>query len=885
MTIDQAKALLAQAAAGRAGAARGRGAGVRRRGRRGERGRGGRERALRACRARRTGRRGPGQRRRSSADARRRRARERRGPRTAAAAGAAGGAAVAAAAAKAARAAHSQPRREHGSPEAGECAHDQAQGFAPPERRRSRRRRHGAGAGLRAAACRGRRAAQRQRRRRTAPPAPRTARRTAQSPRRRDRATAISQRRRASETHERPDYNERPDWSPPREAAARPHSARADLRTAVRARASAGACAAARGRGPAPQPRAERRAATPPLDGARARAGLQRQRACRDADAGAATAARARRDQHGRGRRRASQSAAAGGRSGCSAATRASLMQSRWVDRDAKAAVDRYAAAGISPELALRVYTTRLLGGDPKLVLHGGGNTSVKTPHARSRGRRGRRALRQGLGLRHGDDRARRPARGAACTRCISCCARDEVSDEDMVRVQRANLLDPMAPNPSVETLLHAFLPHKFVDHTHANAVFSLVDQAEQRRALRRGLWRRAWASCPTCMPGFGLAKAAADGVRRDPKVEGLILDKHGIFTFGESAREAYERMIEMVTLAEERLQKNRKAVFVTAQMPQQVPPPPRSRHSCAARAACKDGSSEGAWRRLILEFRTNDAILNFVNGKDVARYSQRRRHHARLHHPHQELRRCSLPAPGRGQARRLRAGRADRRGGLHRELQDLFRAPERARRRRQDDARSAAARRAGAGARPVRARAHARRMRRSPPISPRPRSNASPTPKRSAASSRSPRTTCSTSNTGRSSRPSSARPRPLPLAGQVAVDHRRRRRDRRRDGARRLPRPAPRSRCWTSICAAAKATAKAIGGAALAVHCDVTDTASVQRGLRARSSEQFGGVDIVVSNAGAAWQGRIGEVDEATLAQELRAEFLRAISASRRPR
>src|SRR5258707_2006686 len=75
---------------------------------------------------------------------------------------------------------------------------------------------------------------------------------------------------------------------------------------------------------------------------------------------------------------RISPSAAAGGRRSCSAATRTGLMQSRWADRDAKAAVDRYAAAGVSPELAQRVYTTRLLGGDPALVLHGGGNTSVK---------------------------------------------------------------------------------------------------------------------------------------------------------------------------------------------------------------------------------------------------------------------------------------------------------------------------------------------------------------------------------------------------------------------------------------------------------------------------------------------------------------------------
>ena len=91
-------------------------------------------------------------------------------------------------------------------------------------------------------------------------------------------------------------------------------------------------------------------------------------------------------------------------------------MQSAWTDRDADAAVARYDDLG--RDVALRVYTTRLLGQDPRLVLHGGGNTSVKTRHCRSQRRRGRRALRQGLRLGHGLDRARGPAGGAAARRC-----------------------------------------------------------------------------------------------------------------------------------------------------------------------------------------------------------------------------------------------------------------------------------------------------------------------------------------------------------------------------------------------------------------------------------------------------------------------------------
>ena len=119
-----------------------------------------------------------------------------------------------------------------------------------------------------------------------------------------------------------------------------------------------------------------------------------------------------------------------------------------------------------------------------------------------------------------------------------------------MVNVQRLNLLDAGAPNPSVETLLHAFLPHKFIDHTHAAAVLSLVDQPDGE-ALAREVYDGRMGIVPYITPGFGLAKAAAEVFEQNPKVEGLILHKHGIFTFGATAREAYERMIEMVSLAE----------------------------------------------------------------------------------------------------------------------------------------------------------------------------------------------------------------------------------------------------------------------------------------------------------------------------------------------
>src|SRR5262249_14914061 len=197
--------------------------------------------------------------------------------------------------------------------------------------------------------------------------------------------------------------------------------------------------------------------------------------------------------------------------------------------------------------------------------------------------------------------------------------SRDALSDEEMVRVQRENLIDPMAPNPSVETLLHAFLPHKFIDHTHANAILSLADQPAGE-AICAEVYDGRMSVVPYVMPGFALAKLAADVYEKKPDVEGLILHKHGIFSFGESAREAYERMI---ALAEARLAKNRKAVFVSAQLPQAVAPVATVAPILRGAVSLKDDKVEGAWRRLILDFRAGGAILNFVNGAELVRYSQ----------------------------------------------------------------------------------------------------------------------------------------------------------------------------------------------------------------------------------------------------------------------
>jgi rhamnose utilization protein RhaD (predicted bifunctional aldolase and dehydrogenase)/NAD(P)-dependent dehydrogenase (short-subunit alcohol dehydrogenase family) len=292
-------------------------------------------------------------------------------------------------------------------------------------------------------------------------------------------------------------------------------------------------------------------------------------------------------------------------------------MKSQWSDEEAQRYVDRYAQQGVNADIALRVYTTRLLGRDPSLVLHGGGNTSVKTTLEDQMGRPVDVLCVKGSGW----DMAEIEPAGLPAVRLAQITelrSLGKLTDEDMVNAQRINLLDAGAPNPSVETLLHAFLPHKFIDHTHSTAVLSISDQPNGNDICRE-VYGKRMGHVPYIMPGFQLAKKAAEVYEQDPSVEGLILEKHGIFTFGGTAREAYERMISHVTAAEERLQKNRKAASAPASLPSR----------CASAADIAPilrgilAKCDTKLHRFVLDFRTNDTILTYVNGKDLARYSQ----------------------------------------------------------------------------------------------------------------------------------------------------------------------------------------------------------------------------------------------------------------------
>ena len=123
--------------------------------------------------------------------------------------------------------------------------------------------------------------------------------------------------------------------------------------------------------------------------------------------------------------------------------------------------------------------------------------------------------------------------------------------------------------------------------------------------------------------PGFDLAQAAAQVYEAHPGVEGLILRKHGIFSFGATAREAYERMVDLVTLAENHIAGVGEGVFPGATPPTELSPVSEVAPVVRGLLAMRGDESVADPVRMILNFRTSEAVLNYVNGLEVGRYSQ----------------------------------------------------------------------------------------------------------------------------------------------------------------------------------------------------------------------------------------------------------------------
>ncbi|MFZ5775935.1 MAG: bifunctional aldolase/short-chain dehydrogenase [Thermodesulfobacteriota bacterium] len=222
-------------------------------------------------------------------------------------------------------------------------------------------------------------------------------------------------------------------------------------------------------------------------------------------------------------------------------------MKNRYNEEDARASVR--AMPDCPPDLAMRVHTSRLLGAEEDLVLHGGGNTSVKTVVTSLLGEEQEVLFIKGSGWDLATI-APQGFPGLDLPYLRRLRRLEALTDEEMVNQFRTHLLDASSPTPSIETLVHAFLPHRFIDHTHADAIVTLTNRDDAEVILREALGERI-AVLPFIMPGFPLAKAMAELCEANPDAEAIVLKNHGIFTFGDEARTAYDRMIDYVSRAE----------------------------------------------------------------------------------------------------------------------------------------------------------------------------------------------------------------------------------------------------------------------------------------------------------------------------------------------
>jgi rhamnose utilization protein RhaD (predicted bifunctional aldolase and dehydrogenase)/NAD(P)-dependent dehydrogenase (short-subunit alcohol dehydrogenase family) len=283
-------------------------------------------------------------------------------------------------------------------------------------------------------------------------------------------------------------------------------------------------------------------------------------------------------------------------------------MKSLWNDQD---------AARYTSDLALRVYTSRLLGGDPALVLHGGGNTSVKISATNLFGEQEDLLYVKGSGW----DLATIEAPGFAPVRMrdlLKLAALDQLSDAQMASQLRVATVDPAAPAPSVEAILHAILPFTFVDHSHADAIVAITNTPNGAERIQE-VYGDSVVIVPYTMPGFVLAKLCHQLWQRHagPQTVGMVLLNHGLFSFGATARESYERHIELVTRAEGYLARH--PAQPGASIVADVPPSVRRLELAALRRA----ASAAAGAPLIMAAHDDPQCLDFARRADVATLAQ----------------------------------------------------------------------------------------------------------------------------------------------------------------------------------------------------------------------------------------------------------------------
>jgi rhamnose utilization protein RhaD (predicted bifunctional aldolase and dehydrogenase)/NAD(P)-dependent dehydrogenase (short-subunit alcohol dehydrogenase family) len=283
------------------------------------------------------------------------------------------------------------------------------------------------------------------------------------------------------------------------------------------------------------------------------------------------------------------------------------MVRDLWDDED---------AAQWAGDLRQRVYTSRLLGRDPDLVLHGGGNTSVKSRHTTLFGDQVDVLLVKGSGA----DLADIDESGFSSLRLDAVLRLAELgslSDAEMARQLLLATTSPEGPNPSVETIVHAVLPYKFVDHTHADAVVTLTNSPVAKAALEETYGDEVIV-IPYVMPGFRLARACAKRVSEGvgAGVLGVVLMNHGMFTFGDTARESYDRMIEVVSRADAYIERHRR--------PTPAAPGRRATVSPVVRAELRRTVSEAAGSPVVISSHRDAQVMAFLARPDLDTVSQR---------------------------------------------------------------------------------------------------------------------------------------------------------------------------------------------------------------------------------------------------------------------
>lgn len=268
-------------------------------------------------------------------------------------------------------------------------------------------------------------------------------------------------------------------------------------------------------------------------------------------------------------------------------------------------------------DLELRVYSSRLLGQSPALVLHGGGNTSVKVKMTNLFGEIEEILYIKGSGW----DLATIEAAGFAPVKLEALknmVKLNKLTDSEMIQAQRAALINPNAPNPSEEAILHAIIPFKFVDHTHGDAVVTITNTDKGEERIRQIYGKRV-VIIPCVESGLILAKTVYN-LTRDidwKQIDGLILMNHGLFTFANDAKTSYELMIKLVTQAENYLEEQGAIL---------APPPAKlkPKEDLFKLATIRNKVSEIKGAAIIAQLDTSPASVNFSNRPDVSSIATR---------------------------------------------------------------------------------------------------------------------------------------------------------------------------------------------------------------------------------------------------------------------